>query len=387
MKKLLFILMMIIIFIYLLAYQWFFRYYGDLISYVVNPLVWLGLSLISYLLLYERYTFKYRKTISYIVISSSFIYIITYYALGLVTGYTNNPYLITISGIVINTFSILFVILYKEYLRYVLLMTSNKYNYVYKIFIYLLFFLSDLNILFIIRQLINSVTTFNILGETVIPVLSINLFMMYLCQKGGYIVSSLYRLIIILPSLLIPIMPKVDWIIPALFNVLFPLFTYLVIEYMINKRNKKVPINVVEEFNPKNWILTFIIAIIIIMFGLGSFGVKPSVILTKSMEPSIKPGDLIIIQPININEIKAGDIIQYKTNDYHVVHRVVRVLKDNDSILLVTKGDNNLSIDQLPVKEDQLLGKMKYHIPIIGYPSYLLHQIIGSKVVDIEIGK
>lgn len=378
---------MIIIFIYLLAYQWFFRYYGDLISYVVNPLVWLGLSLISYLLLYERYTFKYRKTISYIVISSSFIYIITYYALGLVTGYTNNPYLITISGIVINTFSILFVILYKEYLRYVLLMTSNKYNYVYKIFIYLLFFLSDLNILFIIRQLINSVTTFNILGETVIPVLSINLFMMYLCQKGGYIVSSLYRLIIILPSLLIPIMPKVDWIIPALFNVLFPLFTYLVIEYMINKRNKKVPINVVEEFNPKNWILTFIIAIIIIMFGLGSFGVKPSVILTKSMEPSIKPGDLIIIQPININEIKAGDIIQYKTNDYHVVHRVVRVLKDNDSILLVTKGDNNLSIDQLPVKEDQLLGKMKYHIPIIGYPSYLLHQIIGSKVVDIEIGK
>lgn len=387
MKKLLFILMMLVILIYVLFYQWLFIFYGDLIRYIVNPLVWLGLSLISYLLLYENYTFKHKKMISFIVASSAFIYIITYYALGLVTGYTHNPYLTTTSGIIINVFSILLVIVYKEYIRYILLITSNKYSYLYKIFVYILFVLSDLNISFIIKQLINSTTAFTTLGEIVIPVLSINLFMMYLCQKGGYIVSIWYRIIIILPNILIPIMPKFDWIIPALFNVLFPLFTYLVIEYMINKRNKKVPSSVVEAFNPKNWILTFITTIIIIMFGLGTFGIKPSVILTGSMKPSIKPGDLVIIKPIDINDIQAGDIIQYQTNNYNVVHRVVSVLKDADGILLITKGDNNLNIDRLPVKEDQLVGKMKYHIPIVGYPSYLLHQIIGSKEVDIETGK
>ncbi|MDD2377820.1 MAG: signal peptidase I [Bacilli bacterium] len=387
MKKLLFILMMLVILIYVLFYQWLFIFYGDLIRYIVNPLVWLGFSLISYLLLYENYTFKHKKMISFIVASSAFIYIITYYALGLVTGYTHNPYLTTTSGIIINVFSILLVIVYKEYIRYILLITSNKYSYLYKIFVYILFVLSDLNISFIIKQLINSTTAFTTLGEIVIPVLSINLFMMYLCQKGGYIVSIWYRIIIILPNILIPIMPKFDWIIPALFNVLFPLFTYLVIEYMINKRNKKVPSSVVEAFNPKNWILTFITTIIIIMFGLGTFGIKPSVILTGSMKPSIKPGDLVIIKPIDINDIQAGDIIQYQTNNYNVVHRVVSVLKDADGILLITKGDNNLNIDRLPVKEDQLVGKMKYHIPIVGYPSYLLHQIIGSKEVDIETGK
>ncbi|MDD4608298.1 MAG: signal peptidase I [Bacilli bacterium] len=387
MKKLLFILMMLVILIYVLFYQWLFIFYGDLIRYIVNPLVWLGFSLISYLLLYDNYTFKHKKMISFIVVSSAFIYIITYYALGLVTGYTHNPYLTTTSGIIINVFSILLVIVYKEYIRYILLITSNKYSYLYKIFVYILFVLSDLNISFIIKQLINSTTAFTTLGEIVIPVLSINLFMMYLCQKGGYIVSIWYRIIIILPNILIPIMPKFDWIIPALFNVLFPLFTYLVIEYMINKRNKKVPSSVVEAFNPKNWILTFITTIIIIMFGLGTFGIKPSVILTGSMKPSIKPGDLVIIKPIDINDIQAGDIIQYQTNNYNVVHRVVSVLKDADGILLITKGDNNLNIDRLPVKEDQLVGKMKYHIPIVGYPSYLLHQIIGSKEVDIETGK
>ena len=69
------------------------------------------------------------------------------------------------------------------------------------------------------------------------------------------------------------------------------------------------------------------------------------------MRPTINEGDLVIIEKVKIENIKAGDIIQYKTKDYSVVHRVVKILKDNQEILLITKGDNNLKNDSKPINK------------------------------------
>lgn len=388
MKKFIFILMLIIIFMYIFSYKIFFIFGDEAIKYIINPVIWIVLTLISFLLYKKNNTIaKYQKDIIYIIIGSSLLYIIIFFTLGLFIGYTKNPYSFTISGIIINLFSILLVVLIKEYIRYLLLMESKKYGILYLIVIFFIFVLSDINIISLVKSLADFSNSFDVIGELIVPVLSINIWMTYLCYRSNFVPAAIYRSIVLLPTLIIPILPKYEWIIPTLFDILFPLFTYLIIEYTINKQNKMVPHEVIEQSNPRNWIVTFIVTILIIMFGLGTFDIKPSVIITASMKPDINPGDVVIIENIDIKSIKAGDIIQYKMSDYSIVHRVVNILNDGNNIYLITKGDNNKSVDRNPVKEDQMMGRVKYHIPLLGYPSYLLQKLINKKNVEVETGK
>lgn len=389
MRKLLFIMIMLFLLIYILLYKVVFVFYGDIMKYIINPLVWLSFAMISYSCLYRKSikSSKNNNDIIYIVIASSLIYLIIFYTLGLFTGYSKNPYSSTVSGIIINIFSILFVIGIKEYIRNILINKAKKYSVLYYGLIFVIFVISDINILVVFKSFTDVTSVFNSIGGSVVPIISINIFMIYLCTKGGYVPAMLYRVILFLPTLIIPIIPRYEWIIPTLFDVLFPLFTYLVIQYTIHKRDKMVSDKTIEELNPRRWILTFVVTIIIIMFGLGTFGVKPVVVITASMQPLINPGDIVIIDSSSVASIKVGDIIQYKIKDYNVVHRVVKILDDSNGISLILKGDNNLNVDRDPVKEDQLVGKIIYHVPYIGYPSYLIQKMIKGKEVEIETGK
>ena len=388
MKKLIFILMLMILFMYIFLYKVFFIFGDEFIKYIINPVMWIILSIISYLLYKNNKTiFKYQRDIIYIVIGSSLLYAILFFTIGLFIGYTKNPYSFTISGIIINLFSIVLIVFIKEYIRYLLLIESKKYGFLYIILIFFIFVFSDINIISLIKSLADFSNSFNVIGELIIPVLSINLWMTYLCYKGGFISASIYRIIVLFPNLVIPIVPKYEWIIPTLFDILFPLFTYLIIEYTINKNNKRTPKEVIEESNPRNWIIIFTLSILIIMFSLGTFKIKPSVIITASMKPDINPGDIVIIEKVDINNIKVGDIIQYQIDDYSIVHRVVNVFNDGISISFITKGDNNKNIDRKPIKEDQVMGRVKYRIPLLGYPSYLIKKVINNKNIEVETGK
>ena len=108
MKILIFILIM---FIYLLIYQLFLISYGEIIRYIINPLVWILFALISYFINNkQKRIYKYFYDIIYIVIIGALIYIILFYPIGFFIGYTNNPYSLTISGFIINAFIFLLVL-------------------------------------------------------------------------------------------------------------------------------------------------------------------------------------------------------------------------------------------------------------------------------------
>ena len=388
MKKMILILVIATLFIYIFLYKVFFIFGDEFIKYIINPLVWIVFAVLIFLIYKSnKLILKYQRDIIYITIASSLLYTIIFFTVALFIGYTKNPYSFTISGIIINLFSIIFVIFLKECIRCLLLIESKKHGILYVILIFFIFVLSDINIIALIKSLTQVSNIFSVIGESIIPVISMNLWMTYLCFKGGYKAAITYRIIILLPNLIIPIVPKYEWIIPTLFDILFPLFTYLIIEYTINKNNKMMPKEVTAETNPRNWIIVFIVSILIIMFGLGTFRIKPSVILTASMKPDINRGDIVIIEKIDTSSIKVGDIIQYQASDYSIVHRVINILNDVNDIYFITKGDNNNNIDRIPVREDQVIGRVKYVIPLLGYPSYLLQGIINSKRVEIETGK
>lgn len=92
----------------------------------------------------------------------------------------------------------------------------------------------------------------------------------------------------------------------------------------------------------------------------GVFGIKPAVVLSGSMEPSIRTGDLIFIHEADIGELKEGDVICYLSSGTAVTHRIVSVTDGEDgSPRFVTQGDANNTEDRLPVTADQVEGIWK----------------------------
>ena len=84
-------------------------------------------------------------------------------------------------------------------------------------------------------------------------------------------------------------------------------------------------------------------------------------VVSGSMNPNIKVGDLIFIDT-NYETVNVGDIITYKDeNNAFVTHRVI--MKEDTTIL--TKGDANNTIDK-PIKINNIVGKYSFKVPYIG---------------------
>lgn len=97
------------------------------------------------------------------------------------------------------------------------------------------------------------------------------------------------------------------------------------------------------------------------------FGLKFMTVLSDSMSPALRAGDMIICRDKKIDDIKVGEIITYNINDFFVTHRVVEKIDDGGQILLKTRGDANNTKDAVAVGAGQLIGAFALRIPYGGY--------------------
>ena len=114
-----------------------------------------------------------------------------------------------------------------------------------------------------------------------------------------------------------------------------------------------------------NALTTLIIVIGGIFLLLYLIGIKPYVVLSGSMEPTMKTGSLCFINKnIKYNSIKENDIIAFKLNNgVLVTHRVVKKASNG----FETKGDNNNNIDGVVTTQNNYVGKNVFWIPYLGY--------------------
>lgn len=327
---------------------------------------------------------RHNDTVLPIITILSLIYVIFYYAFGMVLGYTNNPYSTTLSGLIINFFSIWLIVCLKEYIRFFFVHVNiRKYQKLYYFMIFTLFFILDINILNIVR--FN-----NILDlwakELIIPIM-FNLLMMYLSYITDYKGPIILRTILLLPSLLFSVVPNYEWFVIMIFNIVFCLTMYLILQYVIDRKEKDIPSRLIGSLHPRKWIASAIVLLLTIVFAAGFFSIKPVVILTGSMKPLINPGDMVIIKKCSISDIKVGDIVEYSMGDYSIAHRVISIYYNAGEASLITKGDANKATDKNPVTSVQLIGRLEYNIPYVGYPAYFLRNMVNNnKEVDIEQG-
>ena len=96
------------------------------------------------------------------------------------------------------------------------------------------------------------------------------------------------------------------------------------------------------------------------------FHMKAYVVKSSSMEPAITAGSVVYVSQYREDEsISTGDIVSFQAGDAMVTHRIVSV--DREHGMAVTKGDANQVCDSVPLSLDAIEGKVRFHIPSIGY--------------------
>ena len=100
-------------------------------------------------------------------------------------------------------------------------------------------------------------------------------------------------------------------------------------------------------------------------------GITPLVVLSDSMYPTIKAGDLIMVRDGGDGIYKEGDIIAFYDNEGSdpmiVTHRIVGVICSEDgSFSYTTQGDSNNSPDRNMVEQSNVIGRLSWRIGGIG---------------------
>lgn len=92
------------------------------------------------------------------------------------------------------------------------------------------------------------------------------------------------------------------------------------------------------------------------------------IVLSGSMNPTMKVGDVILYHEVNPSDLIVGDIIVYNDpNGNTVTHRITKVMQREHSIAFQTRGDANNAGDDYDTSQSSIIGKEIISIPYLGY--------------------
>lgn len=96
------------------------------------------------------------------------------------------------------------------------------------------------------------------------------------------------------------------------------------------------------------------------------FGYKMFIIVSGSMEPNLKIGDMVVVKETSQDKINKGDIITFTEAEYQVTHRVMDIIEKDGQNVYQTKGDANNANDSGLLKYENIEGKYVLKIEKIG---------------------
>jgi len=110
--------------------------------------------------------------------------------------------------------------------------------------------------------------------------------------------------------------------------------------------------------------VTIIFLLMIIIWVPSLWGWSQFRVISASMYPSLTPGDIILVRPVDASSIRVGDIVTYQRPGESVVtHRIKQISADGT---FVTQGDSNPQPDSSPLEPQWLIGKVIIRIPLGG---------------------
>lgn len=98
----------------------------------------------------------------------------------------------------------------------------------------------------------------------------------------------------------------------------------------------------------------------------GIFGRKLFIVLSDSMKPEFKAGDVVITKIVDVDELVVGDIITFIEPRGSVVTHKIHQIDAIDSVKYFTTKGLNEVLDDEKIIESRVIGKYSFAIPEIG---------------------
>ncbi len=117
---------------------------------------------------------------------------------------------------------------------------------------------------------------------------------------------------------------------------------------------------------------------VVAVIGGALFGVSPLIVVSGSMEPTIRTGSLLLARERPVGEVDVGDIVTVERTDGHglITHRVQAVDTVDGVITLTLKGDANTLSDPTTYTPASV-GSYVFAIPGAGHLAAFLQAGTG----------
>jgi signal peptidase len=356
----------------------------NLYLYILQPVLWLGITLVAFLLWSAEGEQVKLFEHSNLVLSAAIIggvQVAVSILFGFLAGFGNSPYTHTFLMILLNLWFVATKLVGVETARWYLGKSLGRINIGLG---YLVAWLIPFILLIPIGKfgLLNQPeSAFRLIGSTLIPGASENLLAAYLVLSAGPLASIAYLGVIQAFEWLSPILPDLPWLALAFVGAVVPLLGLIALNREdISSTTKDGEAtnqkDIHERSLPGSLLLLAALAVGVIWLNSGALGVRPSLISGNSMNPVLYPGDVVITQNISPESIRVGDVIRFHRNGIDIIHRVKEVQNNNPSPIFITRGDNN-NVEDEPVMADQLEGKLVLTIPKIGWIGILFRRALA----------
>lgn len=113
-------------------------------------------------------------------------------------------------------------------------------------------------------------------------------------------------------------------------------------------------------------------------------------VISGSMLPEYKVGDIIIVKKVSPKDLKKGDDVTYlgrfaNLNGLIVTHKIVDLRQEDGKYYYVTKGDAN-SIEDPEIEYDDIYGKVVYHTIVFSFVGRLMTNIVIYYLLFVFVG-
>lgn len=90
---------------------------------------------------------------------------------------------------------------------------------------------------------------------------------------------------------------------------------------------------------------------------------------SDSMSPAIEAGSVIFVTSTPAADLSVGDVITFRSveADKRVTHRIVEVVGSGQERTFRTKGDANTQADDELVDYQQVIGRVSFTLPLLGW--------------------
>jgi len=111
---------------------------------------------------------------------------------------------------------------------------------------------------------------------------------------------------------------------------------------------------------------------------------KIMIVQSGSMEPAIRQGSVVIVKPAS--DYKIGDVITfgpYSKTKAPTSHRIYDIKVVDGQPVYITKGDVNNAPDTREIQKKDIIGKVLFDVPYIGYAVNFAKKPLGFGLIII----